>query len=75
MKFNVFIDASGSNVLTLELSDLLVPSEVLDSNNKGECFLGFMPSDGAKDPTAIYLGQLYLEKYYTYFDISGYFNE
>ena len=49
-----------------------MPSWVIDNTNKGECFLGLHPSDGAKDPTAIYLGQLYLHKYYTFFDISGY---
>lgn len=52
------------------LEDLVVPSEVIDSTDTSGCFLGIQPSDGAKDSSAIYLGQLYVHKFYTYFDIS-----
>ena len=64
------LNINQDTTLTLTLEDLVVPSWVLDTTDKSSCFLGIQPSDGAKDPVAIYLGQLFVHKYYTYFDIS-----
>ena len=65
--------AKLANQQFLFLRDVLVDSELLDPLDKGRCWFGIFPtSANFKDPTTTYLGQLYLYKYYTYFDISGY---
>jgi hypothetical protein len=53
-------------------NDLLIPSEDLNIGVSEKCYFGIFPNTNGKDADAIYLGQLYLQKYYTYFDISGY---
>lgn len=55
------------------MSDLLVDSEVLNPDDKGRCRIAVFSTEGmtVKSPNTFYLGQLYLQKYYTFFDISG----
>lgn len=61
----------NGNVIKFSFKDLLVPGEWVDPYWTGKCYLGMLPNDGAKDPDAFYLGQLYFEKYYTYLDVNG----
>lgn len=58
-------------MIDLQLEDLLVPSEWIDKNEIGKCYIAVFPNTNAKDIEAFYLGQLYFKKYYTYFDING----
>lgn len=37
----------------------------------GKCYIGIFLNTNAKDPFSFYLGQLYMKKYYTFFDVSG----
>ena len=67
-------DEKGDAKFSLSLDDLLVDSEQVDSSIKNKCFLGIFVSTNAKKPDHFYLGQLFLFKYYTFFDASAYQN-
>jgi len=53
------------------MKDLLVPSEHVYGSDVGKCYIGIFPNTNAKEPNTFYLGQLYMLKYYTFFDVSG----
>jgi hypothetical protein len=51
--FEVLIDENTK--LTLNLEDLLFPTEIIYGGESG-CIIGLFPNDGAKDSNTIYLG-------------------
>lgn len=53
------------------MKELLVPSEHVNPEETGKCYIGIFPNTNAKEPNSFYLGQLYMRKYYTFFDVSG----
>ena len=53
------------------MQDLLVPSEHVRGQEPGKCYIGIFPNTNAKESNTFYLGQLYMKKYYTFFDVSG----
>lgn len=57
--------------VTFSMKELLVPSEHRDTQEEGACYIGIFPNTNAKSLNTLYLGQLFMKKYYTYFDISG----
>lgn len=69
---NIIYGNNDTEEFRFDLQDLLVSSEDIASNVIGKCYLGIFPTTNAKAPKTIYLGQLYLKKYYTFFDASGY---
>ena len=58
-------------MIEFDLKDMLIPSEWLGPSEKNNCLLAMFPNTNAKDIEAFYFGQLYLQKYYTFFDLNG----
>ena len=50
---------------------MLIPSEWTPLAEVGKCYIGMFPNTNAKEVDAFYLGQQYLKKYYTYFDVNA----
>lgn len=51
---------------------MLVPSEWISHDTETDkCYLGIFPNDNAKEMDAFYLGSMYFQKYYTFFDLNG----
>lgn len=58
-------------MIEFELKDMLIPSEWINSEETNKCYLAMFANTNAKDISAFYFGQMYLQKYYTYFDLNG----
>lgn len=72
MSFEIVFN-DQSETFTFNISELLVNSRFIDTKEaRGQCYLGIFPNTYAKEADTIYLGQLFLQKYYVFFDASGY---
>lgn len=58
-------------LLTLNLQDLLVSGEVLGMD-PDKCYLAVFANTYTVDPFLTYFGTLFLKKYYSFFDMSGF---
>ena len=53
------------------MEDLLVSGKEL-GHGPNRCYLGIFPNTYSGDPTLTFAGTIFLKKYYTFFDMSGY---
>ena len=65
--------------MTIDYRDILIESINFDREaTSGECILGIFSNsfnnNQMKDTSSVYLGQLFMRRYYTFFDSSGYQN-
>lgn len=68
---NLTIQWTPEQIVYFTMRELLVPSEHVQGSDVGKCYIGIFPNTNAKEPNTFYLGQLYMLKYYTFFDVSG----
>jgi hypothetical protein len=57
--------------ITLDMKDLLVPSENFKNGGTGRCYVGLFSSALTKYPPGVYLGMIFMKKYYTFYDVNG----